>query len=160
MQEKNGFVADSDITLVRLRCSVIVFRDESVLLLHRTRNGGDWVLPGGCPRRGEGMAACARREVLEETGLRADVNRVAFALETIAPEGAERTLEIVFWAAEVSTSTVVNETEPGLEPAFVPLDALPGLDLRPPIAGHLRGLRAHLPSTAPYLGNLWRPRNE
>lgn len=50
------------------------------------------------------------------------------------------------------------QREPGLEPVFVPLDELPGLRMRPPLAGHLRGLhgRADLPS-APFLGNLWRP---
>ena len=135
--------SDYDVTLVRLRCSVIVFRGDEVLLVRRTRNGGDWVLPGGCPNPGEGMAACARREVLEEAGLRADISRVAFALETIDPGGSERTIEIVFLAAEAPAPAA---TEPGLEPAFIRLDDLPGLDLRPPIAGHVRGLRDRNPT--------------
>jgi 8-oxo-dGTP pyrophosphatase MutT (NUDIX family) len=137
---------------------VIVFRDDEVLLVQRVRNGGDWVLPGGCPRPGEGMAACARREVLEETGLRVDVTRVAFALEAIGPNGNERTIEIVFLAAPVPFTADVAATEPGLAPAFVAVDGLAGLDLRPPIAGHLRGMYGRVPPpTAPYLGNLWRP---
>jgi 8-oxo-dGTP pyrophosphatase MutT (NUDIX family) len=109
-----GTGAGDDSTLVRLRCSVIVFRDDEVLLVQRVRNGGDWVLPGGCPRPGEGMAACARREVLEETGLRVDVTRVAFALEAIGPNGNERTIEIVFLAAPVPSTADVAATEPGL----------------------------------------------
>ncbi|MGH3273125.1 MAG: hypothetical protein ACRDNZ_02215 [Streptosporangiaceae bacterium] len=42
---------------IDVRCSVIVFRDDAVLLVHRTRDGtgddgaGDWVLPGGTPGR-------------------------------------------------------------------------------------------------------------
>jgi 8-oxo-dGTP diphosphatase len=38
---------------IDLRCSTILLRDESVLLIHRTYDGADdWVLPGGTPREG------------------------------------------------------------------------------------------------------------
>ena len=61
-----------------VRCSVIVLHKHAVLLLHRTRDGlDDWVLPGGTPREGESMTACARRELFEETGISADPSRVA-----------------------------------------------------------------------------------
>jgi hypothetical protein len=47
--------------------------------------------------------------------------------------------------------------EPGLGARFVPLTALAGLDLRPPLAGRLRALHARDGEpTAAYLGNLWR----
>jgi len=60
------------------KCSGIVLRRDAVLLVHRPFNGpGDRTLPGGTPRRGESMAACARRELLEEAGLSADPARVA-----------------------------------------------------------------------------------
>jgi 8-oxo-dGTP pyrophosphatase MutT (NUDIX family) len=43
-----------------------------VLLVHRTSDSvGTWALPGGTPHESESMAACARREVLEETGVSA-----------------------------------------------------------------------------------------
>ena len=45
-----------------------------------------------------------------------------------------------------------------MEPCFVPVDQLSELELRPPIAGYLRGLRQQgARQYAPYLGNLWRP---
>jgi 8-oxo-dGTP diphosphatase len=48
--------------------------------------------------------------------------------------------------------------EPDLEARFVPLGLLPGLDVRPPLAGQLRALHARgTDPTAAYLGNLWRP---
>lgn len=142
---------------VRLRCSAVVFRDDSVLLLHRaTRGRDDWVLPGGCPRPGEGTAACARREALEETGLRVEVGRCAFVLETIDPATRDRTVELVFHAAD--GGGVPACTEYGLDPCFVELAALARLNLRPPIGGHLRGMgHRTAPPSAPYLGNLWRP---
>ena len=69
----------TDRTLVELRCSAIVFRDDRLLLLRRRRDGAeDWVLPGGHPRPREGAAACVECEVLEETGIRIQSPRVAF----------------------------------------------------------------------------------
>jgi 8-oxo-dGTP diphosphatase len=148
----------SDRALVELRCSAIVFRGEAVLLLGRDRHGRrDWVLPGGHPRPREGTATCAWREVVEETGLDVQVGRVAFVLETTDPAGDRRLIEIVFLATERDAHAQPKAREPGLWPQFVPVDDTPMLDLRPPIAGYLRGLhRTRLPATAPYLGNLWR----
>lgn len=141
-----------------LRCSAVVIRRQDVLLLHRIAGLGDWVLPGGRPRAAESMAACARREVREETGLLVDPARIAFVVEVLGPDGGQRTVDIVFYAAGLAADAVPREQEPGLEPVFVPLDEIHDLDLRPPLAGHLRrtaryGGRLY----APYLANLWRP---
>ncbi|MDA8320778.1 MAG: NUDIX hydrolase [Actinomycetota bacterium] len=144
---------------IELRCSAVIVRQQSVLLVHRTRGSeDDWVLPGGTPRAGESMAACARREVLEETGLHVDPSRVAFVLEVLGPDGGPRTVDIVFAAADAAAGTEPEEQEPGLTPAFVPVEEISGLDLRPPLAGHLRGMLSRRGRRyAPYLANLWRP---
>jgi 8-oxo-dGTP diphosphatase len=144
---------------IGLRCSVIVFRKGAVLLVHRTYGStGAWALPGGTPREGESMAACARRELLEETGMSADPARVAFVLEAVAPAASRRTLDIVFLATGLMPGAEPHAREPGLEPHFIPADQLNELELRPPVAGHLRGLLAQgARRYAPYLGNLWRP---
>ena len=141
-----------------VRCSAIVFRDDTVLLVHRSRNGtGNWVLPGGTPRPGESMTACARRETLKETGLSVDPARVAFVLEALGPGSTRRTVDLVFLATADGHSDP-EPREPDLEARFVPLGVLPGLDVRPPLAGHLRALHARgTEPTAAYLGNLWRP---
>jgi 8-oxo-dGTP diphosphatase len=141
---------------IDVRCSAIVFRGDAVLLVHRDGTG-DWVLPGGTPRPGESTAACARRETLEETGLAIDPARVAFIAETLAPGSARRAVDLVFLATPDAHGDPVPR-EPGLDARFVPLAALPGLDVRPPLAGHLRALHARGGEpTAAYLGNLWRP---
>jgi len=55
--------------LYDVRCSILVVRKHDALLVHRTHDGlDDWVLPGGTPCEGEGLAACARRELLEWGG--------------------------------------------------------------------------------------------
>lgn len=57
-----------DVSLVDLRCSMVVLEDDSLLLLHRTGDvTDDWVLPGGRPRPGESMLSCVRREVRSAT---------------------------------------------------------------------------------------------
>ena len=100
----------------------------------------------------------ARREVFEETGLHVDPSRVAFVLEVLGPDGGPRTVDIVFAAADATPTAEPEQQEPGLAPAFVPVEEIGGLDLRPPLAGHIRGMvgrRGQL--YAPYLANLWRP---
>jgi len=143
---------------IDVRCSAIVFRGDSVLLVHRAHgDADDWVLPGGTPSPGESMAACAQRETLEETGLSVVPGRVAFVLESLAPGAERRMVDLVFLAVGAAD----REPEPQeahLEARFVPLSVLSGLALRPPLAGHLRALYARGPArTAAYLGNLWRP---
>jgi 8-oxo-dGTP diphosphatase len=144
---------------IELRCSAVVIRKHHVLLVRRARGVvGDWVLPGGTPQPGESMAACARREVREETELHVNPSRVAFVLEVLGPDGGPRTVDIVFWADDVAASKQPQQREPGLAPAFVPIDEIQDLDLRPPLAGYLRGVLARRDQHyAPYLANLWRP---
>lgn len=156
-------MSSDDGELVALRCSVAVFRHDTVLLCHR-RPTAIWSLPGGTPRPGEGLAACARREVLEETGLAADPERVGLVLETTSPDVSRHLIEIVFVAVLRDQSSVPEQREEGLEPAFVDLDRLGSLHLLPPIGRYVRGLarsidRAGAPTrfTAAYLGNVWRP---
>jgi len=143
---------------IDVRCSVAAFKAGRVLLVHRTRDGADdWVLPGGTPRPGESMFSCARRETMEETGLRVEPGRVAFVLESFGPDDLRRAVDLVFLAGLPKRSEPVCAEE-GFAPEFVAVDDLPRLPLRPPIAGHLRALHARGSTrTAAYLGNLWRP---
>jgi 8-oxo-dGTP diphosphatase len=69
---------------------VVVVRDERVLVGMR-RSGvqpGTWGLPGGHIEFGETWAACARREVREETGLELTDSRRVETTETFAPDGS------------------------------------------------------------------------
>lgn len=161
---------------VDVRCSVMVTRGSMVLLLgrlstpqHRDLRGGPrevvpgrevapevWVLPGGRPHAGESMAACARREAREETGLAVDVGRCQFVLE-VADAQCGRTIDLVFAAQPVDPRQEPVQVEAGLMPTYVPLADLGQLQMRPPLAGYLRGLRPGHDRGAAYLGNLWRP---
>ena len=143
-----------------VRCSAVVFRGPEVLLVRRVRDGGDdWVLPGGTPRPGESMAACVRRETLEETGLRVEPGRVAFVLETQGSRSGLHTFDLVFLA---------SLSVPGLEPDSSRAGAQRQVRRHRAVASARlaaadRGSpawpawsRSH--RTAAYLGNIWRPR--
>jgi 8-oxo-dGTP diphosphatase len=148
---------------VALRCSAVVFRKDSVLLCRRVGEVDRWVLPGGTPRPAEGSAACARREVLEETGIAVDTSRVAFVLEASNHDVGDHLIEIVFVGIDRHPQSAPERREPGLIPEFVPLDGIAELRLFPPIGGYLRGLHRSITpfgadrATGAYLGNVWRP---
>ncbi len=61
-------------------CSVLVLSGDQVLLIKRGKDPyqGHWSLPGGSQEPGETLEDCARRELLEETGLTAE--RMEFAI--------------------------------------------------------------------------------
>lgn len=142
---------------VDLRCSVLLFRGDRVLLCRRTDEEDRWVLPGGTPRPGEPTATAACREVQEETGLQVAADRIAFVLETGAWEGVRRLVEIVFLGSERHGSADPRQGELHLAPQFVDLAELDSIGLTPPIAGYVRGLARSFRHTAAYLGNVWRP---
>lgn len=142
-------------TPVNLRCSVILTRGSEVLLIHRLGGSDNWVLPGGRPRPNETTAACARREVREETGLEIEPERCALVLEVIDPVTGNRTVDLVFVGAPVGRGELIGE--PGKVPVWVPLVTTRELDLRPPIAGYLSRVGNGSRGTAAYLGNMWRP---
>ena len=132
-----------------LRCSTVVVKNQQVLLVHRRRHGGDWVLPGGTPRPAESLICCARREVLEETGLHIAPNRIAFVVEAIDPSTGSITVDVVFLAHDRVIGQI-SECEPRLVPTFVPLEDLSSLTIRPSIAGHLRSFLTLPTDTAAY----------
>ncbi|MBN9743306.1 NUDIX domain-containing protein [Amycolatopsis sp. A1MSW2902] len=138
---------------VHLRCSGLVLRQQHVLLCQRI---ADWVLPGGTPRAGESVAACVRREVREETGLSVTPAGVAFVFDTAHPEYGQSLVEIVLHAVADEPDSEPHGVEDGLVPAFIRLERLAAVGLRPPIGGHLRAFHRDN-RTAAYLGNVWRP---
>lgn len=78
-------------------------------------------------------------------------------METVHPLTLKITIDVVF-LADTNVTGKPREREPGLVPSYVPLADLAGLNLRPPLAGHLRSLlNSPIEHSAAYLGNLWRP---
>jgi 8-oxo-dGTP diphosphatase len=138
-----------------LRCSVVVFSEDRVLLVRR-RDKDDWALPGGTPRPGEDLLSCARRELLEETGMLIDPGTCALIIETVRPYSA-RLIDLVF----LSPTHPIGQPrgrEDGLTPRFVPLAQVSNMTLHPPLDRHLHELhhRRDGTVTAQYLRQEWR----
>ncbi|MYQ75821.1 NUDIX domain-containing protein [Streptomyces sp. SID4923] len=124
------------------RCSVAVFRDEHVLVVRSVENGPPvWKLPGGHVHPDEGLVACARRELREETGLVLDALHCAFVLDVHDRLTGRYMVEIILIPDEEVTGEPV-ECERGREPQFVRVEDLAGMNLNPPIQTVLHSLRS------------------
>jgi 8-oxo-dGTP diphosphatase len=134
-----------------IRCSAVVVRVTRVLLLQRR---ADWVLPGGEPNPGESVQSCARREVYEEAGLEITTTSCVFVFEVIPPDRSTRAVEITFRGDLIGDELPELCGEEGRRPQWVEMDAVPRLNMRPPLAGYLR--RATSDRGPAYLGNQWR----
>lgn len=137
-----------------LRCSVVVFFNDRVLLVRR-RDKDDWALPGGTPRPGEDLLTCARRELREETGMLIDPGTCAFIIESVRPYSA-RLIDLVF-LSPTHPAGLPRCREDGLTPTFVPLREVSGMNLHPPVARHLTALHGRRNGTVAteYLRHEW-----
>lgn len=106
--------------------------------------GAAWRLPGGGLLPNESLAECARREVMEETGIPVHVGHIAFLREWIVPRHAQSTapdpaghghgygLEVFYYATPEGSVPDPRPEEPGAPPAkWVPLTEAPKLPLWP-----------------------------
>lgn len=139
---------------VLLRCSVVVFHHDRVLLLRR-RDKDDWALPGGTPHPGEDLLTCARRELREETCMQVNPGTCVFIVETVRPY-SHRLIDLVF-LSPTRPAGPPRFSEDGLAARFVPVTEIGALNLHPPVARHLHELhhRRDGPVVAEYLRRGW-----
>ncbi|MGW6024065.1 NUDIX hydrolase [Streptomyces sp. NPDC055099] len=110
--------------------TAIVFDDEGRVLLGRRSDNGKWSVIGGIPDPGEQPAACAVREVFEETAVHCVAERVVLieALEPVTyPNGDTcQFMDITVRCRAVGGEARVNDDE-SLEVGWFALDRLPDL---------------------------------
>ncbi|MFD0250013.1 NUDIX domain-containing protein [Streptomyces sp. NPDC127113] len=110
--------------------TAVVFDDEGRVLLGRRSDNGRWSLIGGIPEPGEQPAACAMREVEEETAVRCVVERLVLvqALNPVTYDNGDvcQFMDVTFRCRAVGGEARVNDDE-SLEVAWFAVDALPEL---------------------------------
>jgi 8-oxo-dGTP pyrophosphatase MutT (NUDIX family) len=110
--------------------TAVVFDDAGRVLLGRRTDTRKWSIIGGIPDPGEQPAACAVREVFEETAVRCVVERVVLvqALDPVTYENGDscQYMDITFRCRAVGGEACVNDDE-SLEVGWFAVDALPEL---------------------------------
>src|SRR5258707_8707165 len=113
--------------------SAVVFDDEGRVLLGQRSDNGRWALISGIPDPGEQPAACAVREVYEETAVRCEAERVVLvrAGEQVTFDNGDicQFMDITFRCRAIGGEARVNDDE-SLEVGWFDLDALPELNER------------------------------
>ncbi|MEU8977336.1 NUDIX domain-containing protein [Streptomyces sp. NPDC048309] len=110
--------------------SAVVFDDEGRVLLGQRSDNGRWALISGIPDPGEQPAACAVREVYEETAVRCEVERVVLvrAGDQVTFHNGDicQFMDTTFRCRAVGGEARVNDDE-SLEVGWFDVDALPEL---------------------------------
>ncbi len=102
----------------------VVERSDGALLLVRLSYRGRWGLPGGLLQRGEAVADGARREALEEVGLRIELT----GEPAVVVDPRPRRVDVVFSARPIDDPDLAAPTSPEVvELAWFPPDGLPQL---------------------------------
>lgn len=119
----------------RISAGAIVEQDKQLLLVRHVREGryDFWVAPGGGVKEGETLEVAAAREVLEETGLEAEIGRLLYIEDLASPEC--RFVKFWFAAKVISGSLSTAHPEAAAEhikeAAWLSPDALAGKTVFP-----------------------------
>lgn len=132
---------------LRNAASGLVVRDNHVLLARGTwpdPNSETYWLPGGGQQPGETLAACAEREVHEETGVRVKAGPLLVLREHIVGnhpdsnipfEAGHHRVEAIFWCTALDIPVTLggslhDDVQTGVD--WVPLDKVSDLPMIPP----------------------------
>lgn len=83
----------------RTRVAALAVEGDRILLVRHVSRGNEYfLLPGGGVEPGESEAAALSRELLEETGLAGEPDRLLFITESVSPDKTRHILQKVYLA--------------------------------------------------------------
>jgi len=108
----------------------VVRQGRRFLAVHEREHGQSWSLPGGRVEPGEGFAAAALRETLEETGVPVVLEGILRVEHTVLPHGVAR-VRVIFAARPADDAPPKREADDDtLGAAWVTLEELATLPTR------------------------------
>ena len=116
--------------LIMAGAGAILINDKNEILLGRRTDNGWWDYPAGSMELGESYEACARREVLEETGL--SCGKLEYFMELSGkdsfyeyPNGDQVYLAGILYICRDFSGKMKVQKEEAFEQDFFPIDKLP-----------------------------------
>lgn len=120
-------------TKVLLTTDIVLFTIQherlKVLLVRRasTPFKGSWALPGGFVQEGESLAECARRELLEETGVDESYLEQLYSFGDPDRDPRGRVVTVAYFALVRSDELILEAATDADAAAWFPVDELPDL---------------------------------
>jgi ADP-ribose pyrophosphatase YjhB (NUDIX family) len=117
--------------VIRPGVAAVVRDTEDQILLHRRRVGAGWAPPSGSVEPGETLLAALHRELLEETALRVEVERLVAVYSDPTyhvvhyPDGRDVHFVACLFACRTLSGTRVSGSNEGLEWAWFAPQRLP-----------------------------------
>jgi ADP-ribose pyrophosphatase YjhB (NUDIX family) len=111
----------------RYRTGAFILKDDKMLFV-KSKFGGYFYMIGGGVSLGETSVDCIEREILEETGIHAKVERLAVVTENFFKgeggilEGLDcHTIEFYYLVKVIDDSNVFSKTDDGEELVWIPI---------------------------------------
>ena len=111
----------------RYRTGAFILKDDKMLFV-KSKFGGYFYMIGGGVSLGETSVDCIEREILEETGINAKVERLAVVTENFFKgkggilEGLDcHTIEFYYLGKVIDDSNVFSKTDDGEELVWIPI---------------------------------------
>ncbi len=141
--------------MIKIRSAVILIKNESILLAkHSKKNRDYWVIPGGTAEEGETIEETAVREIMEETGLKVKIKKLAFVSEVIDKLPPRHILDFFFEGCIISGRLEKGCDSCLCEVKFMPFEELDNLEFYPRIKPELKQmLQNRKAGPGAYLGN-------
>jgi 8-oxo-dGTP diphosphatase len=93
---------------------IICFKGSNVLLIKRGKppRAGSWSLPGGRQKLGETVRECALRELVQETGVEAEIGALVDVVDSITRD-AEGALQYHYTLVDFRADWIAGEPRAG-----------------------------------------------